>query len=312
MPIAEHPQMQEVFAASSSGLMRVGEAGSSEIPVLDGPPQRSPSDEPGLERDIELFLAACSQALKRALRPLPEGEQTEVVVLVAGRASRFGPIARLVKAQMPGRVVHLTNEWVRRSYGNTGQIDPTADLKTLTANGGGLFAVLHSHAETSHLVLSFDTNVMDTAVYLQPAANTRPWLLAEQLDLRPGQHTPLPGSEEPSSDGAGEEAASAEEPRPRPLPTGTPLAGDLKLVVEGLSEDRSWEPYVTIAVGTARRHHGRRPRTSEETALVTEQSRFVLGPLSDEREVVFTRILPNLELLGGGPDDTRGPEQTSS
>ena len=81
-----------------------------------------------------------------------------------------------------------------------------------------------------------------------------------------------------------------------------PLAGDLALVVEGLSEDRVWEPYVTIAVGTARRQQGKRPRIVAETQLRTEQKRFVLAPLSDGREIELRRLLPRLALLGGVED----------
>ena len=302
VPLGERSDLQQLFADSQG--IELPAAGPSSVPPVAATPapvqprEVLPVEEPGLERDIELFLQACGEALKEAMVGLPDGEDTEVVVLVAGRASQFGPIARLVKEKMAGRVVHLTNDWVRHSYGHAGQIDPLADLKTLTANGAGLFAVLHSNKETSHLVLSFDTSVMDSAVFLLPAANMRPWLVSEQLDLRTGAVIPLATDQSRESDGD-DSAASAGEPRPQPLPVDTPLAGDLALVVEGLAEDRVWEPYVTVAEGTARRHQGKRPRITSETRLRTEERRFVLGPLSDGRELELRRLLPHLELLGG-------------
>lgn len=307
VPLGERSELQQLFA-DSQGISIPDKVPASVPPVAATPGPVEPMEiipieEPGLERDIELFLQACGEALKRAVRELPQGEDTEVVVLVAGRASQFGPIARMVRDKMAGRVVHLTNEWVRHAYGHAGQIDPLADLKTLTANGAGLFAVLHSHRETSHLVLSFDTAVMDSAVFLLPAANMRPWLVSERLDLRTGAVVPL-ATDLDRDHLADESAASAEEPRPKTLPVDTPLAGDLALVVEGLAEDRVWEPYVSIAEGTARRHQGKRPRVTRDTRLRTEERRFVLGPLSDGRELEFRRLLPHLELLGGDGEET--------
>lgn len=300
VPLAERSELQRLFAEAQGVDVSV----SAPPTATPGPSVLAaavPVSEPGLERDLELFLQACAEALKRALRALPTSDDVEVVVLLAGRASQFGPIARMVRDRMPGRVVHLTNDWVRRTYGTTGQIDPLADLKTLTANGGGLFAVLQANRETSHLVLSFDTGRMDTAVFLQPAANTRPWVVANQLELRAGGELPIAIDLESEAITL-DDAASAEEPKPRPLPLDTPLAGDLALVVEGLDEDRVWEPYVTIAQGTARRHDGRRPRTTDHTRLRTEAQRFVLTGLSDDQEIELRRLLPALELLGGGTD----------
>ena len=257
-------------------------------------------ETPGLGRDIELFLATCHEAMERALANItPEGgEPVELVVLVAGRASQFGPISKGIRDMFRARVIHLTNQWVRRSYGNAGQIDPNADLKTLTVNGGGLFALLQSNVETSHLLLSFDIAVMDSATYLQAASTMRPWLITRQLDLRPGSTAQLV-AERDALDFVEDLGTSSEEPPPRPLPRETPLTGDLAIVVEGLSEDRDWEPYVVIAQGTARRHQGRRPRTTEATKLRTEGDKFVLGPLSSGREIDFELILERLELLGG-------------
>ncbi|MCA9569285.1 MAG: hypothetical protein KC656_15660, partial [Myxococcales bacterium] len=110
----------------------------------------------GLGADIEKFLEACQAALDEALSRLPaDVVDPEVVVLLAGRASLFQPIQEGIHASMKGRVVHLTNAWVRKVYGETGTIDPTAGLKTLTVNGGGLFALNQTNADTSHLLLSF-------------------------------------------------------------------------------------------------------------------------------------------------------------
>ena len=280
--------------------MAMAVADAVEVTAAQAPRPEKKQTRKGLNRDVDLFLSACNEALARAMMALPEGKDTEVVVLVAGRASRFGPIARKVQEQMPGRVVHLTNAWARKSFGNTGQIDPSADLKTLTANGAGLFAVLQTNAETSHLVLSFDTQVMDVPVYLQPASNTRPWMICPQLDLREGGSHPLVSLSDSRPPPVAElvVSTSAEEPLARALPADTPLAGDLKLVVEGLSEDRDWAPYVTIAEGTARRQHGRRPRTTQQTHLRTQAKEFVLGPLSVGDDLVFTRLLDTLDLLG--------------
>lgn len=311
VPLAERSELQKLFAEAQGVDVSAPSAPSTATPhaaalvtATPGPAVLAsavPVSEPGLERDLELFLQACAEALKRALRALPGDGDVEVVVLLAGRASQFGPIARMVRDRMPGRVLHLTNEWVRRTYGTTGQIDPLADLKTLTVNGAGLFAVLQEQRETSHLVLSFDTGRMDTAVFLQPAANTRPWLVSDQLELRAGHELPLATDVDADAITL-DDAASAEEPKPRPLPYDTPLAGDLSLVVEGLEEDRVWEPYVTIAQGTARRHDGRRPRTTDGTRLRTEATRFVLTGLTDDQEIELRRLLPALDLLGGGSD----------
>lgn len=274
-----------------------------------GPRARPPlSDRPQLGRDIDLFLTACREALERALADLPDGPVDDVVVLVAGRASQFRPIAEGIHRILPGRVVHLTNDWVRRTYGNAGQIDPNAGLKTLTANGGALFALLQSNPDTSTLLLSVDTQVMDCAVYLQAASASRPWLITRQLDLRPGLQRPLVAAPEEERLWVEDLGTSAEEPPPRPLPVDTPLTGELCLVVEGLPEDRHIEPYVTIARGTARRWQGRRARITGQAALRTEQDSFVLTGLTDDREIAFVRMLPRLELLGGGAGEASGPE----
>jgi len=300
--LKERPELQGLF--EEADVLAVDE--TQEVTALPAPPEQPPnqrtgaSEELALERDIALFLAACREALDRSLETLgiADDPTVEVVVLVAGRASQFGPISGGVREAFEGRVVHLTNQWVRRSYGKAGQIDPNADLKTLTANGGGLFALLQSNAETSHLLLSFDTAVMDTATYLQAAGATRPWLITSRLDLRPGRVTPVVQAREVLAE-VEDLGTSSEEPPARPLPTGTALTGDLEIVVEGLSEDRQLEPYVTIARGTARRHRGRRSRTTSLTALRTTEDELALGPLSDDREVVFELVLERLDLLGG-------------
>lgn len=261
-----------------------------------------------LGRAIERFLVACRDALDSALDELPDGRDTEVVVLVAGRASQFGPIVEGIERHMPGRVVHLTNAWVRRNYGAGGQIDPSAGLKTLTANGGGLFALLQSNPETSGLALSFDTQVMDCPVYLQALSAPHPWFLTRRLDLRPGHTTPVVTPADVAS-WASDRVGGAEEPPPRPLPVDTPLAGELALVVDGLPEDRGFEPYVVIARGTARRWQGRRARTTADTALRTDPDAFALERLAENREISFHRMLPRLELLGGtwDPDEPTEP-----
>ncbi|MCA9493009.1 MAG: hypothetical protein KC621_23925 [Myxococcales bacterium] len=266
--------------------------------VFPEPEEGSGLAVPQLGRDIRMFLDVCREALERAVETLPDPENTDVVVLVAGRGSLFAPIADGVETFMPGRVVHLTNDWVRRTFGTGGQIDPNADLKTMTVNGGGLYALLHSNPETSQLLLSVDTLRMDVPVYLQSAVGARPWLIASHLDLRPGRSVPLVGDkDEATLDASGEQ--TLEEPPPRPLPLDTPLTGDLQLVVDGLPEDRAWEPYVVIAQGTARRKHGRRARTMSETRLWTEERELVLAPMTQEMEIRFTRMLPRLPLLGG-------------
>jgi hypothetical protein len=251
---------------------------------------------PHLGRDIRLFLDGCREALERAVENLPAPERTEVVVLVAGRGSQFGPIAEGIHAFLPGRVVHLTNDWVRKSFGQGGQIDPNADLKTMTVNGGGLFALLQSNPETSQLLLSVDTSSMEIPVYLQSAMGARPWLITTTLEARIGGSVTIVQDKDEITESTSE---TVEEPPPRPLPLDTALTGDLQLVVDGLPEDRSWEPYVVIAQGTARRRHGRRARTVPETALRTEEKEFVLAPLTQDLEVRFTRMLPRLPLLGG-------------
>lgn len=298
--LGDRPELRALFAEAEAPEPSGGAGARAEAPPVPTPGS--------LGRDIELFLKACREALERALDELPDGRETEVVVLVAGRASQFGPIIRGIERHMPGRVVHLTNEWVRRTYGAAGQIDPSAGLKTLTANGGGLFALLQSNPDTSGLVLSFDTQVLDCPVYLQAAATARPWLVMPRLDLRPGRVTPLALAAEAARRARAE--ATPEEPPPRPLPVDLPLTGDLALVVDGLPEDREHEPYVVIARGTARRWQGRRARTTPRTALRTEASAFVLEGLSEDREIVFLRMLPRLALLGGSRAGARQEDPT--
>jgi hypothetical protein len=308
VPLRERPELADLFRTAEVLSVDI----TQEVPrhhyreMVYPEPQLEveEGDRPMLGRDIRLFLAACRQALEDAVAELPDPQNTEVVVLVAGRASRYPPIAEGIHAFLPGRVVHLTNDWVRRSYGHAGQIDPSADLKTLTVNGGGLFALLQSNAETSHLALSFDTLKMDCPVYLQSAVSTRPWLLTRRLDLRPGHAMEL--VVDPRADLVDDDITQVGEPPPRPLPPRTPITGELRLVVDGLPEDRGWEPYVAIAQGTAKRRRGRRARTLQETKLVTHDKSFELGPLTEELSVVFHRMLPELPLLGGAQPE-EGP-----
>ncbi|MCB9694933.1 MAG: hypothetical protein H6736_24270, partial [Alphaproteobacteria bacterium] len=241
----------------------------------------------GLGADIEKFLEACQAALDEALSRLPaDVVDPEVVVLLAGRASLFQPIQEGIHASMKGRVVHLTNAWVRKVYGETGTIDPTAGLKTLTVNGGGLFALNQTNADTSHLLLSFETERVDCHTYLD-TGEIRPWWLTRQLDLKPGGVVDLIGP----ADSVGAADAS-------PVPLNHPLLGDVRLQIEGLPEDRAWEPWVTIARGSLRRIGGHRPRTTESTRLVTGEGTFLLTGLSSGAELEMVNLLPELELLG--------------
>lgn len=308
LPLRERPELADLFHAAEVLSVDI----TQEVPrhhyrEMVYPEPRgeiAEGDRPMLGRDIRLFLAACRQALEDAVAELPDPGHTEVVVLVAGRASQYPPIAEGIHTFLPGRVVHLTNDWARRSYGHAGQIDPSADLKTMAVNGGGLFALLSSNVETSHLVLNFDTLRMDCPVYLQSAVAARPWLLTRRLDLRPGHAMEL--VDDGRGDLVDDEVTQVGEPPPRPLPPRTPITGELRLVVDGLPEDRSWEPYVAIAQGTARRRRGRRARTLTDTRLVTHTRTFELGPLTEELSVVFHRMLPDLPLLGGARPE-QGP-----
>ncbi len=303
-PLGERAELSDLFRRADV----LGVDTTQEVPkgryrdmVYPEPGATTPVERPALGRDIRLFLTACREALERAVAGLDDPDNVEVVVLVAGRASQFRPIADGIHTFLPGRVVHLTNEWVRHAFGTGGKIDPSADLKTLTVNGGGLFALQHSNPETSHLALSVDTARLDCPIYLQSAAGQRPWRLTDHLDLRVGSETALvlEDSTDPMAGRPQAPGESVEEPPPRALPVDTPLTGDLRLVVDGLPEDRQWEPYVTVALGTARRKHGRRARTLDVTTLTTEEADFVLAPLSGELEVRFARMLPRLPLLGG-------------
>jgi len=252
-----------------------------------------PPAPPVLGRDIRRFVATSRAALDRALASMPGVEQTEVVVLISGGASRFAPLAEAVRAGLPGRVEVLDQDWVRRNYGSTGQIDPGADRETMVVNGGGLFALLHSNPEASHLSLALDSLLMEVPVYLQAASAARPWRITDRLQLKAGDYLPLASP-------VGLPAlypGAADEPPPRALPVDTPLTGELQLVVEGLPEDRGWEPYVVIARGTASRRGGRRARTLPETRLHTLESDFVLTPLTLHTDVRFARVLPRLPLL---------------
>lgn len=299
VPLNEHPEYRARLRAAEELSVDT----TQEVPpnrwqkwMFPEPTGGGAPTVPYLGRDIRLFLDACREALERAVENLPAPDRTEVVVLVAGRGSLFAPIAEGIPAFLPGRVVHLTNDWVKKSFGQGGQIDPNADLKTMTVNGGGLFALLQSNPETSQLLLSVDTSRMEIPVYLQSAVGARPWLITTTLETRSGGAVTIVQDKDEITDQATE---TVEEPPPKPLPIDTALTGDLQLVVDGLPEDRGWEPYVVIAQGTARRKHGRRARTVPETQLRTEDREFVLAPLTQELEVRFTRMLPRLPLLGG-------------
>ncbi len=299
-PLRDRPDLRPLLRAAQEIAVDT----TQEVPanrwqkwVFPEPAEGSGLAVPQLGRDIRLFLDVCREALERAVDALPDPASTEIVVLVAGRGSLFAPVADGIETFLPGRVVHLTNDWVRRTFGTGGQIDPNADLKTMTVNGGGLYALLHANPETSQLLLSVDTLRMDVPVYLQSAVGARPWLIASHLDLRAGRWVPIVSEKDALPEDTGTE--TLEEPPPRPLPVDTPLTGDLQLVVDGLPEDRAWEPYVVIAQGTARRKQGRRARTQPDTRLVTEERELVLSPLTQEMEIRFTRMLPRLPLLGG-------------
>lgn len=260
-----------------------------EEPTAEVAPARAalpwvPEDE-GLGKRIEQFLSACQRALDDAVGRLPESAgDPEVVVLLAGRASQFRPVADGVHTTLRGRVLHLTNEWVRRVYGNTGTIDSSAGLKTLTVNGGGLFALNQTHTDTSHLLLSFQTDHIDCNTYLDTGTR-QPWLLTRHLVI--------------GADGTMELAdAALSEDGLAPLPKGQALLGELRLQIEGLPEDRHWEPWVTLARGTVRRVEGHRPRVTDGTQLETRGDRFVLTALTHEVDVQMQNLLPRLELLG--------------
>ena len=183
-------------------------------------------------------------------------------------------------------MVHLTTDWVRRSYGQTGTIDPSAGLKTLTVNGGGLFALNQTHADTSHLLLSFDTDRIDCDTYLDTGAR-QPWWLTRELRLRAGDEATLVEADAEFPDGGS-----------GPLPEGHPLLGEIRLQIEGLPQDREWEPWVTLARGTVRRVDGHRPRLTTEAVLETREGAFVISNLSQGAELAMTNLLPRLELLG--------------
>ncbi len=267
----------------------------TEETTVEVPPERSAvpwaTDGDGLGLRIERFLNACQGALDEARARLPEhAREAEVVVLLAGRASQFRPVSDGVHTTLQGRVLHLDNAWVRRVYGTTGTIDPTAGLKTLTVNGGGLFALNQTHADTSHLLLSFETDHMDCDTYLDTGARD-PWLLTHRLVL------PRPG--EPGETGA---MALAERPVEAdglaPLAPGQALLGEVRLQIEGLPQDRDWEPWVTLARGTVRRVDGQRPKVTDTTRLLARDGTFVLTGLSRDAEIVLDNLLPRLELLG--------------
>lgn len=245
-------------------------------------------EEEGLAADVARFLSACREALQEARSRLPtDVREAEVVVLLAGRASLFPAIREAIERDMPGRVLHLTNDWARRVYGQTGTIDPTSGLKTLTVNGGGLFALNQTNEDTSHLVLRFRTDRMDCDTYLD-TGGLRPWWLSRTLDL--------------GRDGVVEllrrVPASGDLPI---LPADQPLLGEIRLQIEGLPEDRAWEPYVTVGRGSLRRSGGLRPRVTGDTVLRTGDGTFHLGPLTGDVELVLENLLPALELLGSEP-----------
>ena len=225
-------------------------------------------------------LVACRERL-----PADVGD-VEVIVLLAGRASMFQPIADAVYQHIPGRVVHLTQDWVAKTYGETGTIDPNAGLKTLTANGGGLFALNQTHADTSHLLLNFRTDVLDCDTYLD-IGTTQPYWLTQSLGLRVGHRMPaVPGATAPLPDGM------------PPVPEGQAMIGEIRLQVEGLPQDRSWEPWVTIARGVLTRSDGQRARSTAALALNTVDGGFLLDGLSNGAVVELENLLPRLELLG--------------
>lgn len=282
--LADRPELADLFGTAPPADAVGWDDPATEVQPDDRRALPWADESEGLGVGIERFLTACQQALDDARARLPEMEvEPEVVLLLAGRASLFAPITEGIQAVMQGRLVHLTNAWVRRAYGTTGTIDPTAGLKTLTVNGGGLFALNQTNADTAHLLLSFDTARVDCHTYLD-TGELHPFWLTRQLDLSPG------GVVELVEQDAEAEAAV--------VPLDHPLLGDVRLQIEGLPEDRAWEPWVTIARGTLRRVGGHRARTTSETRLETHRGRFVLTGLTQEASLTLTNLLPELELLG--------------
>ncbi len=273
--LGDRPELSDLFA---DAVPTEKEGSASPLPRLDG-------DDEELGLAIERFLRASQQALDDALRELPERPE-EVVIVLAGRGSLFQPILDGVRATMRGRLVHLTQEWVQKHYGTTGAIDPRAGLKTLTVNGGGLFALSRQHPDLSPMALRFDTGRLSCSTYLDVGENQPRWL-SRALELRPGREV--------------ERVRHAEPDEPPPLDPDQPLVGAIRLVIEGLPEDRAWEPWVTIARGTARRADGIRPRITDATRLRTSADAFLLGPLSTGEELRLESLLPRLDLLGSEP-----------
>lgn len=285
--LRDRPELADLFddPTSDGDEEPVWEADATELgaPVRTALPWAG--EDEGLGAQIDRFMTACAEALQQVVERLPE-PPSEVVVLLAGRASLFQPIADGVYQRIGGQVIHLTTDWVRRTYGDTGTIDPGAGLKTLTANGGGLFALNQTAADTSHLLLRFRTDVLDCDTYLD-LGTSRPYWFAQHLGLRPGHQTSvIPEGTAVPEDGS------------EPVPVGQPVLGEVRLQVEGLPQDRAWEPWVTVARGVCQRVEGRRARTTSELALTTEEDAFVLDGLSPEVRVRLENLLPRLELLG--------------
>lgn len=265
------------LAFEEPGPLEVYEEPVEQVGRPVGPPAGVPGD---LYDRIGRFLDACREGLDDARARLPEAARdADVVVLLAGRASQFAAIPRLAAERFQGRVVHLTHDWVRRAYGRSGVIDPSAGLKTLTVNGGGLFALNQSNPDISPLVLSFDTGIVDCRTWIRVGA-ADPWLATESLDLRPGETVAL------RRDGL---VGGAED---------APLTGRVDLLVEGLPEDRDMEPWVTVATGVARRVDGKRLLLGAAPRLRTEADAFVLESLAAGGSIRLARQLPLLPLLG--------------
>ncbi len=258
---------------------------------------------------IEAFFEAVAKQIAGTSGATSDLEATppDIVVLLAGRGSLFWPLKDRLKAQLDAHVGEgkyalevLGQDWIQRHFGGLETIDTQADLKSLTVNGGGLFALDQSgEASEARMLVDINADYLDCPVFLAGDMSSERYF-ARGLDLRDQASASVPDNGRP-------------EDCPPPISPKSRLLGNLRLSVED-PRAREWEDrrdppskavYVSIADAKAERVSGRRPAGATAAMKIRTEGggekgslRFVLEGLRPAgHSITFASKLVHLPLL---------------
>ena len=236
-----------------------------------------------LDEDLRERLDALAGAAFADAKALAEAGE-RVCVVVAGRASQFGPLHDALKAAAPtgARFERLDGKRLRSKIKAAGRgvIDDATVLKTATALGGAVVAI-NSQLDPDHVarVLEPSAPGFDCPLFLESEDPDARWKLTEAIRLEPGAEMELEPVLAESEDGEEQ------------------VFGNVELTVRG---HEITDAYAVVGSGFIPKHKGRRRTLGAGWKLVAREHTFELHPPEGEPMELENGFV-RLPLLGRDP-----------